>query len=105
MMREIYRFCGRDLGPADQDSGCLIETAEGTVLEITEVYGTAEFIVGYCRKALADRWGVCCFEPFKMASDPGMTRTWAKHWPTGLFIFRGARFYLTREEEWMRRKG
>jgi hypothetical protein len=103
-MREFYKFHGRGHASAKADSCYLLETGYGVVLEITETHGKAEFIVGYCRKALADRWGICCFEPFKRASDPGLTRTWAEHSPTGLFIFRGVRLHLTREEEWMRRR-
>jgi len=103
MMSEFYKFHGRGRGPAEPDSYFLLETGEGVVLEITETHGNCEFVVGYCRKALADRWGVCCLEPFKRASDPALTRSWAKHCPTGMFIFRAVHFHIVSEEEWMQR--
>ena len=102
MMREIYRFYGRGQSPVVQARCCLIETAEGAVLEITEAHGKTELVVAYCRKAIADRWGVCCFEPFRRVSDIGLTRSWAERYSAGMFIFRGVRLHLTREEEWMR---
>lgn len=102
-MTEIYRFNGRGHQAVAHDKCYLIETDAGTVLTIIEVYGNAELVVGYCRKALADRWGVYCYDPFRRASDPCLTRSWAEPDPAGMFIFRGVRFHLTREEEWMLR--
>ena len=104
VMRARYSLGGRGHSPADPNACLLIETGEGNVLEITARHGNAEFIVGYCRKALADRWGVCAFEPFRRASDPGLTRSWAERFAAGMFNFRGVRLHLTREEEWMRRE-
>jgi len=103
-MTEFYKFHGRGQGPAEPDSCFLLEADEGTVLEITETHGKSEFVVGYCRKAIADRWGVYCLEPFRRVSDLALTRSWAEHCPSAVFIFRAVRFQLTQEEEWMRRE-
>ena len=104
-MREIYRYGGRGHGPRPDETNCLIECAEGRVLAITEVFGHAEFIVGYCRSAVVDAWGVRCIEFFKRVSDPGFTRSWAEPGKAGLVIFRQVRLHLTQEEDWMRRFG
>ena len=103
VMRNFYPQGGRGRRQADRNACCMIEAIEGAVLEILERHGNVEFVVGYCRKALADRWGVCCIEPFRRVSDPGLTRTWAEHGTTGLEFFRNVRLRLTREMKWMRR--
>lgn len=105
MMRDFYRFEGRGFGSEPHGNNYMIESEEGTVLVVSLKIGNADFILAYCRKAIADRWGVYCDNPFRRASDPGCTRTWAQHFQGGIFIFRGVRFHLIREEEWMLRPG
>lgn len=100
-MTEIYRFYCRGNPTIPHEKCYLIESDAGTVLTIIEVYGNAELVVGYCRKALADRWGVYCYDPFRRVSDLALTRSWAAEYPDGMHIFRGVRFHLAREEEWM----
>lgn len=102
-MREIYRYGGRGHETLPDENGCMIECGEGRVLAITEVFGQAEFIVGYCRAAIVDAWGVCCIQPFRRVSDAGITRSWAEPGNTELVIFRRVRLHLTQEENWMRR--
>ena len=102
-MPEIYRFHRRGHQEIADDKCYLIESDAGTVLTIVEVHGNAEFVVAYCRKAVADRWGVYCYNIFRRVSDLGLTRSWAKEYPAGKHVFRGVRFHLAREEEWMQR--
>ena len=100
-MTEIYRFHCRGHQAIAHDKCYLIESDAGTVLTIIEVHGNADLVVGYCRKAIADRWGVYCYDPFRRASDLCLTRSWAEEYPDGMHLFRGVRFHLAREEEWM----
>ena len=72
------------------------------MLGITVRYGQAEFMAGFCRKALADRWGLCCDNLFRRASSPDLSRSWADRVTEGAFIFRSVRIHLMREEEWMK---
>lgn len=102
-MREIYRYEGRGRVHRRDEASFHIECDEGRVLTITEAFGNAEFIVGYCRAAIVDAWGVCCIEPFRRVSDPGFTRSWAGRERTGLILFRRVRLHLAVEESWMRR--
>jgi hypothetical protein len=104
VMRDFYPHGDRGRSQADRIACCSIEVAEGAVLEITQRHGSVEFVVGYCRKAIADRWGLCCFDSFKRVSDQGLTRSWAEPCPDGLLFFRAAHLRLTREEEWMLRR-
>lgn len=103
VMRDFYSHGGAGRSQADRNACCMIEATEGAVFEILERHGNVEFVVGFCRKALADRWGICCIEPFRRVSDPGLTRTWAVRSSTALQFFRSARLRLIREQEWMQR--
>lgn len=101
-MTDIFHFHGRGTRDIAADSLFLIESDEGSVLGITVRYGQAEFMVGYCRKALADRWGLYCDDIFRRASSPDLSRSWADHWTAGAFFFHRVRIHLIREEEWMK---
>lgn len=103
MMRKNYQFSGRG-SKVESDNAChSIECAEGRVLAITEVFGNAEFVIGYCRAAIIDQWGVCCIDAFRRVSNDDLTRTWAEPKKAGLVIFRGVRLRLVGEEAWMLR--
>jgi hypothetical protein len=102
VMTDIFHFQGRGTRDIASDSMFLIEAGDGTVLGITVRYGQTDFMVGYCRKALADRWGVYCDDLFRRASSPDLKRSWADHVTGGSFIFRSVRIHLKHEEEWMR---
>jgi len=80
----------------------VIECGEGTVLAITVNYGGTGFILGHCRKALIDRWGMYCSDPFRRASDAGLRRSWAEPLQRGMFIFRPSRLEIVAEQDWMR---
>lgn len=104
MMREnSHPFFGRGSGSAGiEDPCCVIECAEGTVLAITVSYGGTEFILGHCRRALIDRWGMYCDSPFRRVSDAALRRCWAEPLKKGMFIFRPARLEIVSEQQWMR---
>lgn len=102
-MREIYRYQGRGQKDVSSDTSYLIECENGRVLVVTEVFGKAEFIVGYCRSAIVDGWGVCCIRPFRRVSDLGFTRSWAEPQKADLLVFRRVRLHLSAEEQWMQR--
>lgn len=80
-----------------------IESDEGAVLAVSIEIRKVEFILAYCRTAYADRWGVYCERPFRRASDPVGSRSWAESIHDEIFIFRRVRFVLVQEEEWMLR--
>ena len=101
VMRELFHFHGRGNHEIASDSIMLIESDEGTVLGITIQCGQVEFMVGFCRKALADRWGLYCHEPFRRGSSPDLRRSWSEPLRDAQFIFRAVRMHLMREEEWM----
>ena len=61
-----------------------------------------DFVQGYCHKALIDRWGIYCHDPFRRASDAALTRCWAEPAKKGLFLYRPTRLEIVREQEWMR---
>ena len=104
-MSAMFHFRGRGDFSVPDDSSFLIEVDDGTVLAVTQRVGNVEFLVTYCRMAIADKWGVYCFRPFRRASDPGLTRSWAQIVCEGLFVFRGVRFHMIAEESWMRQDG
>lgn len=98
----MFQFRGRGAAVPD-DSLFLIEVDDGFVLAVTQRYGSVEFLVGFCRMAVADRWSVYCHRPFRRASDPSLTRYWAETTCKGAYLHRGVRFHIVEEEEWMRR--
>lgn len=101
-MTEHFHFQGRGNTEIAADSILLIEAADGTVLEISMRYGRVEFTIGYCRKALADRWGIYCKDPFLHVSSPDCRRSWAEHSSGGWFLFHSLILHLVREEAWMK---
>ncbi len=105
VMTHIFHFKGRGTREIASDSIFLIESDEGSVLGITVRYGQTEFMIGYCRKALADRWGIYCDNLFRRASSPDLKRTWADQVTEGAFIFRSVSLHLAREEDWMKMSG
>lgn len=60
------------------------------------------FVQAYCRKAMIDRWGLYCHDPFRRASDAALTRCWAESLKKGLFIYRPTTLEIVREQEWMK---
>ena len=81
------------------------ESDVGSVLRIIGECNSGEFIVGYCREAIADRWGVYCENPFRRVPDISGRIFWAEYHPEGWFIYKEVRIQLVREEEWMKGLG
>jgi hypothetical protein len=105
VMTELFHFHGRGNPQIAADSIILIEVDEGTVLGISVRCGQAEFMIGFCRMALADRWGIYCQDPFKQVSSTDCRHSWAEYSPGGWFVYHAVRLHLAREEEWMKRSG
>lgn len=101
-MSEIFQYLGRGLEPVREEPRYLIECGEGRVLTVTEKFGHAEYIVGYCRSAIVDAWGVRCIQPFRRVSDLGFTRSWAEPRKNDLMIYRRVWLNIAKEEKWMR---
>lgn len=102
-MRRIFEFNGRGQNTETPRSGYHIECAGARVLAITEMFGQVELILGYCREAVIDQWGVCCIHPFQRVSDVACTRSWARQDIRSRMIFRRVRVHLVAEEPWMQR--
>ena len=100
VMREIYCFNGRGIGPATDPY--LIECAEGIVLMLTQSFGPIKLVTGYCRAAVIDRWSVRCISPFRQASDLGCNRSWAEPVNSERTIHHTVRLHVAKEEPWMR---
>jgi len=107
MMREnLHQFMGRGLGTGSDDDNCrIIQCTAGTVMVIVVSCGGVDFVHAHCRKAMIDRWGVYCGDPFRRASNAALTSTWAEPIPRGLFIFRPIRLEIVPEQDWMQRTG
>lgn len=100
----MYSFKCRGDTAIGSDSQFLIEVEDGSVLAITQPFGSVEFVIGDCRMAVADRWGVYCHRLFRRTTDPAITRAWARlEARPGVYLFRGVRFHVVAEEEWMNR--
>lgn len=103
MMNDTYQFEGRGSHMMAPGIICLIESAAGHVLAISEMYFGTEFLVCYCRRVQIDKWGAHCQDGFRRRSDPGLTRAWAEKDKADLEIFRRCRIQVIAEEEWMTR--
>ena len=88
----------------DEESCRVIECGEGSVMEVIYTSHGCEFIQGYCRMAIMDRWGMYCDDMFVRGSDSAFTRFWAEPRIKGLFIFKPTRLEFVSEEPWMRSK-
>ena len=103
MRENYYQFKGRGLGTGCHDDPYrLIQCGKGSVMVISYRCHGVEFILGYCRKAMIDRWGTYCADPFQRASDAALTRSWAEPAKKSLFLFRPTRLEIVPEQEWMR---
>lgn len=103
VMRKIFEFNGRGSKTESVCVGYHIGCATGRVLAVTEVFGPVELILGYCREAVVDQWGVCCIHPFHRVSNVDCTRSWAQQDKDSIMIYRRVRVHLEAEEPWMQR--
>lgn len=103
MKLNSHLFSGRGRGNEQfTEPYRLIECADGIVCAIIVTYSGVEFLRGYCRKALIDKWGIHCFAPFVQGSDPTFSRTWAVPMNKDLILFRKTSLELVPERDWMR---
>jgi hypothetical protein len=93
---------GKETGSHLEPYRC-IQCTDGTVMAIIIACHGVEFVVGYCRNALYDKWGLYCGDVFLRESDHTLSRSWALALNRGLFFFKPTRLDLVREQEWMRR--
>ncbi len=102
-MSEFYKFHGRGTITVEEESAFLLRAMEGTVLGIIGECRGIDYTIGYCREAVADKWGVYCEMPFKcFPNDTGKIPR-PEYYPEGWFFFSAVRFILIREETWMRK--
>jgi hypothetical protein len=104
MMRETnHYFGGRGKGIGKhQEPYCSIRCETGTVMAVIISCHGVEFIMGYCRTALWDQWGLYCGDVFVRESNSSFSRTWAVPLQRGLFFFKPTRLELVTEQDWMR---
>ena len=104
MKLNSHLFAGRGLGNEQfTEPYRLLECADGIVFAIIVTCGGVEFLRGYCRKALIDKWGIHCYEPFVMGSDSTFTHSWATPMGKDLILFKKTTLDLVPERDWMRR--
>ena len=98
-----HYFGGRGKGISKhQEPYRCIRCETGTVMEVIINCHGVEFILGYCRNALWDQWGLYCGDVFVRKSNSSFTRTWAVPLQRGLFFFKPIRLELVEEQNWMR---
>jgi hypothetical protein len=106
MNQQHFQFHGRGKGTGHPEQAARhIRCADGTVMLISFPCHGIEFVLGYCRQATIDRWGVCIHDPFRRASDTGFTRSWAEPFAKSICLFRPIRLEIQREQDWMRSGG
>lgn len=106
MNKNSHQFMGRGHGTGlEEEQFRIIECKNGTVMAIIVSYGGIEFIHAHCRKAMIDRWGVFCSDPFRRTSDSAIRHTWAEPMRKGLFLFCPARLEIVPEQLWMKITG
>lgn len=103
LMDHFFDFLGRGDKMIARDKYYQLEPDPGAVLLLTQAYGPIEFVVGYARSAIVEKWGCYCFNSFKRVSDPALERSWAQPHVADLMIFRAVSVYLVKEEAWMAR--
>jgi hypothetical protein len=101
-MKRFFHFAGRGNGLISDDKYYHLEPDEGAVLLITKRVGKVEFILGFCREAIIERWGCYCMHSFRRASSPDLSRSWSVPEEAELMIYHSVTVYLVREEDWMR---
>ena len=101
-MRQFFEYAGRGDRKIAHDSLLRLDTDAGGVFLITQKIGKTEFVKGYCRSAIVERWGCYCMGTFRRASTLDLSRSWAAPMESELMIFHAVTVYLVPEEEWMR---
>jgi hypothetical protein len=103
MRDTTYHFEGRGKGTGHLEPYRFIKCTDGTVMAIIIACYGVEFVMGYCRIALYDKWGLYCGDVFLRESGPALIRSWARPLNRDLFFFKPTRLELVTEQEWMRK--
>lgn len=101
-MKQFFQYGGRGDRKIAHNSLFKLESDAGGVFLVTKEVGKVEFILGYCRSAIVERWGCYCMGTFRRASNLDLSRSWAVPMESELMIFHATTVYLVPEEEWMR---
>lgn len=101
MMDHFFDFLGRGDKMIARGKYYQLAPDPGAVLLLTQSYRGIEFVVGYARSAIVEKWGCYCFHSFRRVSDPALERTWAQPHEADLMIYRAVSVYLVKEEPWM----
>ena len=101
-MKQFFEYGGRGDRKIAHDSLFQLDSEAGGVFLVTKKFGKVEFILGYCRSAIVERWGCYCIGTFRRATSLDLSRSWATQMESELMIFHAATVYLVPEEEWMR---
>ena len=100
-MDHFFDFLGRGDRMIDRDKYFQLQPDPGAVLLLCLPCGRTEFIVGYARSAIVEKWGCYCFGSFRRVSDASLRRSWAEPHEADLMIFRAVSIYLVPEQPWM----
>lgn len=102
-MKYFYTFSGRGNHHVEGTSKWLLEPDPGTIFLITKLCHGAEFIIGYCRSVIIDRWTCYTYGNFRRVWSPGMNDMWAEPLSDELLIYHAVEIHLTEELPWMTR--
>lgn len=101
-MKAFFIFNGRGTPQINRSRILSLDPDPGAVLLITKRIADIEFVCGYCRSAIIDKWGCYCAHPFLRVGSPDLSRSWCMPMESDLMIFHAVCLYLVPEEPWMR---
>lgn len=101
-MTHFFEYGGRDDKRIAHDSLFQLDSADKGVFLITQTIGKSEFVKGYCRSVIVERWGCYCMTTFRRSSNLDLSHSWAIPMESELMIYHAVSVYLVPEEEWMR---
>jgi hypothetical protein len=101
-MNTFFSFGGRGTRKIKRSSIFNLDPNPGAVLLITKRVGGIDFVCGYCRSAIVDKWGCYCAHPFIRVSSPDLRKSWWMPMESDLMIYHAVTLHLVPEEDWMR---
>jgi hypothetical protein len=101
-MKHFFDYGGRGDERIAEDTLFQLDSEAGGIFLITQTIGKTEFIKGYCRSAIVEKWGCYCMCTFRRVSNVDLSHSWAEPMESELMIFHAVAVYLVPEEEWMR---
>lgn len=100
-MKAFFSYDGRGTPRIKRDKILSLEPDPGAVFLMTRRVGNIEFVFGYCRSAIIEKWGCYCMHPFHRVSSPDLSQSWCMPMESDLMIFHAVQLYLVPEEPWM----